>query len=114
MSKSLSRFVTYSLLADFFVLLCLLVCLRLCVQLPACILANAGSLSLHQCVHAAAWLLCDVQWYCWPEGFIGQSFSLADELDQRASPLLEDVDKLYEFVTRRREMCRWSSWCRGT
>jgi hypothetical protein len=49
-----------------------------------------------------------VQWYCWPEGFIGQSFSLADELDQRASPLLEDVDKLYEFVTRRREMCRWS------
>jgi hypothetical protein len=49
-----------------------------------------------------------LQWYCWPEGYIGQSFSLLGKLEPRASPLLEDVDSLSQYARRRREMCRYS------
>lgn len=52
--------------------------------------------------------VCPVQWYCWPEGFIGQSFSLAGKMQPRASPLLDDVETLYQFTVRRREVCSYT------
>ena len=48
------------------------------------------------------------QWYCWPEGYLGQSFNLAGKLEPRASPLQEDVDTLGQYAKRHREMCRYS------
>lgn len=49
-----------------------------------------------------------LQWYAWPEGYLGQSFSLLGKLEPRATALRDDIDKLSDFCKARREESQFS------
>lgn len=59
-------------------------------------------------VHNHRCALHAVQWYAWPEGYLGQSFNLSGKMEPRATALRDDTDLLSQFCKVRREESQFS------